>query len=106
MEIKLNKEIRDYKESIFFGLSLRQLIFSFMAVASAVGVYFGLRSHCGAEVLSWLCVAAAVPFAIMGFGSYNGMSPERFLLVWLRFVFEPKILLYEGRNVWYEELKG
>ena len=106
MEIKLNKEIRDYKESIFFGLSLRQLIFSFMAVLSAVGVYFGLRSHCGAEILSWLCVAAAVPFAVMGFGSYNGMSPERFLLVWLRFVFEPKVLLYEGRNVWYEELKG
>ena len=106
MEIKLNKEIRAYKESVFFGLSLRQLFFSFMAVLSAVGVYFGLRPYCGAEVLSWLCVAAAVPFAVMGFGRYNGMSPERFLLVWLRFVFEPKVLLYEGRNVWYEELKG
>ena len=106
MEIKLNKEIRDYKESIFFGLSLRQLIFSFMAVASAVGVYFGLSPYLGAEILSWLCVVVALPFAVMGFGSYNCMSPERFLLVWLRFVFEPKVLLYEGRNVWYEELKG
>lgn len=27
MEIKINREIRDYKENIFFGLSLRQLIF-------------------------------------------------------------------------------
>ena len=24
MEIKINREIRDYKENIFFGLSLRQ----------------------------------------------------------------------------------
>ena len=64
MEIKLNKEIRDYKESIFFGLSLRQLIFSFIAVTSAVFVYFGLRPYLGAEILSWLCVAAAVPFAV------------------------------------------
>ena len=28
MEIKTNKEIRDYKESIFWGLSLRQFLFS------------------------------------------------------------------------------
>ena len=31
MEIKINREIRDYKENIFFGLSLRQLIFSLLA---------------------------------------------------------------------------
>ena len=28
MEVKINKEIREYSESIFFGLNLRQLIFS------------------------------------------------------------------------------
>ncbi len=105
MEIKLNKEIRDYKESIFFGLSLRQLIFSFTAVSGAVFVYFGLRPYCVAEVLSWLCVLAALPSAVMGFCSYNGMSPEKFIVVWLRFISEPKVRLYEGRNVWYEELK-
>ena len=25
MEVKINREIRDYQEAIFFGLSLRQL---------------------------------------------------------------------------------
>ena len=29
MEIKTNKEIRDYKESIFWGLSLRQFLFCY-----------------------------------------------------------------------------
>lgn len=29
MEIKINREIRDYTESIFFGLSARQFGFSF-----------------------------------------------------------------------------
>lgn len=29
MEIKINREIRDYTESMFFGLSLRQFIFFF-----------------------------------------------------------------------------
>ena len=39
MEVKINREIRDYQESIFFGLNLRQLIFSILAIAVAVGVY-------------------------------------------------------------------
>ena len=43
MEVKINREIRDYQESIFFGLNLRQLIFSILAIAVAVGVYFGIR---------------------------------------------------------------
>ena len=28
MEVKINREIRQYTESMFFGLSLRQFIFS------------------------------------------------------------------------------
>ena len=33
MEVKINKEIRDYTEAIFFGLSLRQFIFSVLALS-------------------------------------------------------------------------
>ena len=36
MEVKINKEIRDYTEAIFFGLSLRQFIFSVLACGIAV----------------------------------------------------------------------
>ena len=43
MEVRINKEVRNYQESLFFGLSLRQLLFALLAVAVAVGVYFGLR---------------------------------------------------------------
>lgn len=38
-EIELNKEVLDYKESIFFGLSLRQFICSLLAVIVAVTVF-------------------------------------------------------------------
>ena len=34
MEVKINKEIRNYTESMFFGLSLRQFIFSVLACIS------------------------------------------------------------------------
>lgn len=39
MEVKINREIRNYTESMFFGLSLRQFVFSLLAVAVAVGLY-------------------------------------------------------------------
>ena len=40
MEVKINREIRNYTEAMFFGLSLRQFLFALLAVAVAVGVYF------------------------------------------------------------------
>lgn len=40
MEIKINREIRDYHESMFMGLSLRQTLCSLLAVGMAVGLYF------------------------------------------------------------------
>lgn len=45
MEVRINKEVRNYQESLFFGLSLRQLLFALLAVAVAVGVYCG-RALC------------------------------------------------------------
>ena len=38
MEVKINREIRNYTESVFFGLSLRQFIFSVLAVGVAIGL--------------------------------------------------------------------
>ena len=40
MEVKINKEIREYTEGIFLGLSLRQCFFSFLACVMAVIFYF------------------------------------------------------------------
>ena len=37
MEVKINREIRNYTESMFFGLSMRQFIFSVLACSVAVG---------------------------------------------------------------------
>ena len=56
MEIKINKEIKEYTETMFFGLSVRQFIFALLACGAAVGIYFGCRSFLGTETLSWLCM--------------------------------------------------
>ena len=79
MEIRINKEIKDYHESLFFGLSVRQFVCSALAVGAAVGIYFGLKDIVGKETVSWLCIAAAAPVAAAGFFKYNGMNLEEFI---------------------------
>lgn len=83
MEVRINKEIRDYQESMFFGLSLRQCIFSLLAVAAAVGVYFAAHDAVGFDV-GWICILAAAPFAACGFVRYHGLTAEQFVVVWFR----------------------
>ena len=56
MEVKINREIRNYTESMFFGLSLRQFVFSLLAVGVAVLLYFVLKPHVGTETVSWMCM--------------------------------------------------
>ncbi|MGI5848875.1 MAG: PrgI family protein [Christensenellales bacterium] len=106
MEVKINREIRDYQEAIFFGLSLRQLVFSVLAVAVAVGIYFGLRNVLGTETVSWLCILGAVPFGAMGFVKYNGMSAEQFIAAYVKSEFlMPKHLTFQSENIYFETLK-
>ena len=103
MEIKVNREIRDHNEAIFMGLSLRQVIFSVLAIGVAVGLYFLLRNTFSLETLSWLCVLCAAPFAALGFFQYNGMTAERFLLAVLKYRITPKALLFRSEN-FYEHI--
>ena len=106
MEVKINKEIRNYTESMFFGLSLRQFIFSVLACGVAVGLYFLLRPYFGTETLSWMCILGASPFAALGFIKYNGMTAEQFVLAWIKSEFiMPKKLLFSPDNLYYEVLK-
>lgn len=105
IEIKINKEVRDYQESIFFGLSLRQFICSAMAIAVAVLLYFLLgRIMCSGEV-GWVCILAAFPFAICGFFRYNGMYFEQFAWAFLRSeLLYPRQLVYKSENFYAKAL--
>ena len=106
MEVKINREIRNYTESMFFGLSMRQFVFSVLAILVAVGLHFLLKPHFGTETVSWMCILGAAPFAALGFITYHGMTAEQFLWAWLRSeLLEPKKLRFEASNLYYEALK-
>ena len=106
MEVKINREIRNYTESMIFGLSIRQFMFSVLACGVAVGLYFLLRPYVGTETVSWVCILGAAPFAALGFVKYNGMTAEQFVWAWIKSEFlMPKKLMFLPDNLYYETMK-
>ena len=106
LEVKINREIRDYTESMFFGLSMRQFIFSILACGVAVGIYFLLRPL-GTETVSWMCIVGAAPFAALGFIKYHGMTAEEFIWAWLKSEFiMPRRLTFGATNTYFNLMKG
>ncbi len=107
MEVKINKDIRQYSESVFFGMSMRQCIGTGAAIVAAVGTGLIFRHRFTEDVLSWLCILAATPFALLGFIQYHGMSAEQALWAWLRSeVLEPRMLLNRTNNLHLKDISG
>ena len=106
MEVKINKDIREFSESIFFGLTMRQFIFSLLACIVAVILYFLLKPFFGIETLSWICILGAAPFAVLGFVKYNGMTAEKFIIAFIKSEFIiPKRLTFKAKNIYAEVFK-
>lgn len=107
MEIKMNKEIRDYAETMFFGLSLRQFLFSAAGCLISIGIFFLLRNRMGTEAVTWACILGVFPCGLLGFAKYNGMSAERFLWVVIKSqVIYPRRMVFRSSNLMQELSEG
>lgn len=105
MEIKIPKEVRRHRETIFFGLSARQFLCALFAVGIAVAVYLSLGETIGKETASWACILAAAPMAAAGFFTYNGLTLEQFAWAFLK----SEILcagnrVFKAENIYYKAL--
>ena len=105
MEIKIPKEVRQHRETIFFGLSARQFLCALFAVGIAVAVYLSLGETIGKETASWACILAAAPMAAAGFFTYNGLTLEQFSWAFLK----SEILcagnrVFKAENIYYKAL--
>ena len=106
MEININKEIRDYTEAVFFGLNTRQLVCSALAIGAAVAIYFGFKETVSKDFITYLCIAAASPFAAIGFVKYNGMPLEKIIVAWVKDNFIiPRRLTCSTSNLYREVLR-
>lgn len=100
IEIKVPKEIRNYKEKLFFGLNLRQTMCTVIALGINIPLYFLLRASLGDDLVSWLVICIALPIFLIGYFKYNGMPFEKFMACIFRFLFlTPQRRKYKTENL-------
>ncbi len=79
IEIKIPKEIKEYKERFVFGLTVRQCASAAAALCVCVPLYIFGKDALGGDVTGWLVMLAAAPILAFGFFRYNGLNFEDFL---------------------------
>jgi hypothetical protein len=98
MEIKINKEVREYSEKILFGLSARQFILALAAIAVSLVLYFTLPFQ--TDVKLTFCLVATSPFIVFGFMTVQGHSLEEYLKRMKDRLQTPELKLGE-ENIYY-----
>lgn len=102
IEIKVPKEISDYKQKFLFGLTVRQFISVVLALGICVPLYIFGREPIGEDVVSWVVIIVAAPIFCFGFLKFNDMPFERFAALAIRQQIEPQRRKYVDLPVfWY-----
>jgi hypothetical protein len=94
IEIRIPKEIKNYREKLFFGLTLRQCICTAIALLICVPIYIFGNRFLPQEAVSWVVIIIAVPLMFTGFFRYNDMAFEQFALEVIRFYTSPQQRIY------------
>lgn len=76
MQITVNKNLDEYKDDFYKGLTLKQTVLSILTVIVGTGIFLFLYLICGIGQTSalYLAVVAALPVAASGFLKVHGLS--------------------------------
>lgn len=65
IEIRIPKEIKNYREKLFFGLTLRQSICAGAALLICVPLYIFGNKFLPQEAVSWVVILIAAPLWVL-----------------------------------------
>lgn len=74
MVIEMNKDIEKYQESVVWGLTVKQLLFSALSLLAGGSIVLLTYQTVGLTTAAYLAIPVAAPIALGGFYSYHGMS--------------------------------
>lgn len=99
IEVKVPKEIREYKEKFWAGLTVRQLISCAIALIIIVPLYFFGNKVMNEELVGWFCMFLGVFIGAFGFYNHNGMNFENFVVAILKAFFTPNKSIYSRKTL-------
>lgn len=110
MDIELSEDLRHYKESLVLGLTVKQLLFSMLALGTGTGIALLLYDRIGITLSCYVATPFVVPLALTGFYNYHGLTFWQFAGKLIYFSFFNRPLVYgstestEGLKETYLEL--
>ena len=80
---EIPQDVTDYKEELFFGLTLRKLLSVIAVLIIVVPIYFFGRNFIDTSILIYIAIIPCVPVVLIGFKEIEGMPFEQYAkLIW------------------------
>ncbi len=84
LSAKIPKDIRDYQEKLFLGMTARQLVAITVTFVVCVPLYIFGRMFIPEDLIAWAVLIVGAPLMAIGFYKKNGLTAEKAFVVWLR----------------------
>ena len=94
MVIEISKDIEQYKESVVWGLTAKQMIYSIASVGIGGALVLLLYQQIGLTASAYVAMPVVAPIALGGFYSYNGMSFYEVMRRKIQMLFFNRTLLF------------
>lgn len=94
IEVRVPDEIKDYKESIIFGLSFRQIICGAAALAIGISTFL-LLNRFSSDLAAYATMAVVLPAFCIGFVKKDGYTFEVWLTIKVKAMFGKNKRSYE-----------
>lgn len=102
IEIKIPKEIKEYKETFLFGLTVKKFISLAAALLICVPLYIFGKNFMPEEMVSWAVIIVGAPILGIGFITYHNMTFTQFVKRLFDMNFHPQKRKYIELPVfWY-----
>lgn len=101
MYVKIPKDINEYEQKVFKGLSIRELVFGTLAILIGLLLSFlGMMLKIPGEIVSFAVMATVIPVFMIGFIRKDGIPMDK----WLAYAFE--YVIYSKRCLYDTEIGG
>lgn len=102
IEIKIPKEIKEYKEAFLFGLTVKKFISLALALLICVPLYIFGKNFMPEEMVSWAVMLVGAPVLGIGFITYHNMTFLQLAKRFFNMTFHPQKRKYTELPVfWY-----
>lgn len=91
VEVRVPKDIKEYKEKIIAGMSMKQLLTVGIAIGvnAIISLIFMRFLGYSMEIVSWIMIICSIPIVAFGWLKKDGLSFKQFLYYFFSYHFSP-----------------